>query len=88
MALIGNYTKNVTGFTPVTANTYARIDSISGGKLGLNVSVTFLSADKTLLLDTKVYYFVPSVVVGSQNFLQQAYLHLKTLPDFTNYTDD
>lgn len=86
MALQGTYTKALEGFGDVSASTYAKISSIVATKQTGTATVTFLSADKTAVLETKEYTFTPSVEDGSSNFIAQAYIELAKLPEFSGYT--
>ena len=86
MALQGTYTKEIEGFGIVSAPTYARINVVSATKQNGTAIVSFLSDDKTKVLDTKEYLFTPSVEEGSTNFIAQAYVELAKLPEFSGYT--
>jgi hypothetical protein len=61
-----------------------KVASISGNKDELLATVQF--ADDKLQMQ-KHYKFTASVSDGSQNFIAQAYDHLKTLPEFAGATD-
>lgn len=71
---------------------YARIDTISGSKDGLNITLNYY-VDQQAFTDGKsyvkqeVYYFVPSVADGADNFIKQGYVYLKTLDAFATATD-
>ena len=68
-------------------NAYVKVETVSGGKQNLLVSVGFYN-DKSLPIikaKTKTYEFAPSMDGG--NFVKQAYDHLKTLPEFAGATD-
>jgi len=87
MALNGTYTKTLPGFPAVSTPTYVKVEQIQASKLSAIANVVFHSADKTIGLDTKQYIFTPSVATGATNFIEQAYVYLKTLPDFAGFTD-
>jgi hypothetical protein len=87
MALQGLYKKEIPGFSPSSAFTYAKVASVNATKSFATTSVVFLSADKEIVLDTKEYTFTPSVETSASNFIAQAYTHLKTLSEFDGYTD-
>ncbi|MGG5738584.1 hypothetical protein [Bacillus cereus group sp. IBL03679] len=66
---------------------YGRIDSIYGSKLGLNFTLNYYVSREAFLsgkpyLEQRAYHFVPSVLIGSQNFIKQAYLYTNTLDEF------
>jgi len=86
MALSGNYSKTVTGFSNVTAPTYARVKKVSASKYSGTIDVVFLSADKSTVLDEKQYSFIPSVASGATNFIEQAYVALMAMSDFAGYS--
>jgi hypothetical protein len=67
----------------IAKDAYWKINRMYGNKDGFNVEVH-------VLIDGKVYKqvdasFVPDL--GGSNFIHQAYLHLKTLPEFAGATD-
>lgn len=68
---------------------YFRIDTVSGYKNSLDISVnTYVSRDAFLngasLIEQRNYNFKPSVTIGSENFIKQGYEYLKSLPEFEN----
>jgi hypothetical protein len=73
-----------TGIEKATFAAVCRITSISGSKTRLNVSV--LHVGEVACFD-RSYSFEPSVADGSENFIKQAYLYLKTLPEFSGAED-
>lgn len=71
---------------------YHRIDNVSGSKNLLFVQVnSYLSAEVfrngKIALEVKHYSFTPSTADDAQNFIKQAYEHLKTLTDFESAID-
>ena len=66
---------------------YVRVDRIDGNKESLIATVGLYQNNGTKLISNSTYKFNPSVAADSVNFIQQAYLHLKTLPEFSNATD-
>ena len=60
-------------------------------KGGFNLNVYKDSSTKTSnpheTLDTNHYEFTPSLADDADNFVAQAYAHLKTLDEFDGYTD-
>ena len=67
----------------VAKDAYWKITSINGNKYGLIVSVDAFVND--VFSERKTSSFVP--VLDGQNFIRQAYEHLKTLPEFAGATD-
>lgn len=71
---------------------YIRIDTISGYKGGLDISVnSYVTQDAfnngMEYLEQKIYHFVPSVEDNSANFIKQGYEYLKTLPEYISAID-
>lgn len=72
----------------VSEKAYLRVDAIMGSKFGLSFNLdtyiseeAFKSGKGYVLRET--YSFIPSVSENSENFIKQAYNHLKTLPEFS-----
>ena len=61
---------------------YIKVKSVRATKETGNAVVSFTGAQGCF---EKTYDFAPSMDGG--NFIKQAYLHLKTLPEFSNATD-
>lgn len=76
--------KMLLGEQTSTMNAYIKVVAISGGKEQLRVSVGFSEGVKEFV---KNYSFAPSFANGSTNFIAQAYMHLKTLPEFAGASD-
>ena len=72
------------GIQRVSFSAYVKIMSISGNKTQLNANVLF-SGDVAQF--SKQYTIPVSVQVGSTNFIEQVYKHLKTLPEFSGAED-
>jgi hypothetical protein len=73
-------------------NAYIRIDTVSGSKDSLNISVnSYVSHDAFIdgksYLEQNFYTFTPSVDDGAPNYHKQGYLYLKTLSEFQNAVD-
>jgi len=87
MALKKSIVKTVDGFegTLSVTDAYWKIISVSGSKDQLDVTVQATSDDKQV--DSFSAYFVPSVAEDSENFIRQAYMYLKTLPQFDGAED-
>jgi len=60
------------------------VTEITGNKTEINACVSF--TDGTIKFD-KIYAVPVSVKDDAPNFIRQAYLHLKTLPEFDNCED-
>jgi hypothetical protein len=67
------------------ANAYIKVEAVEASKdIGsISVSITVATGSKI----ARKYTFTPSVASGSENFIKQAYEHLKTLPEFAGSTD-
>lgn len=67
-------------------NCYAKVGRIEGGKNGLSFSLEIKrSAEAPSAIITNYYVFAPDL--SGENFIAQAYAHLKTLPEFADATD-
>jgi hypothetical protein len=73
-----------TGIEKATFAAVCRITTISGSKTKLNIKVLHIGDAATF---ERSYSFEPLVSDGSENFIKQAYLYLKTLPDFSGAED-
>lgn len=71
---------------------YARIDSLSGGKESMTISLYYyvnqsaFRAGATHFMQD-IFAFQPSVDDGSKNFIKQAYEHIKSLAEFSDAID-
>jgi hypothetical protein len=72
------------GIEKITFAAVCKVTSISGGKEKLNINVSHTS---DVAAYERLYSFEPSVADGSPNFIKQAYLYLKTLPEFSGAED-
>ncbi|PGH85762.1 hypothetical protein CN899_07940 [Bacillus thuringiensis] len=66
---------------------YARIDSISGYKGGLDFSFNFYVSREHFMqgkgyIHQEMHHFVPDVGNRSENFIRQGYIHLKKLEGY------
>lgn len=68
----------------IELNVYIKISSIDGDKEKINATVAFIHEQSQF---NKSYAISVSVSDGSNNFIKQAYEHLKTLPEFAGATD-
>ena len=78
MAIIEN------GIQRLSFSAYVKVASISGNKTQVNASVHFAGDTAEF---TKQYQIPVSVEVGSPNFIEQVYKHLKNLPEFAGAED-
>jgi hypothetical protein len=89
MALTKNVIFLPPGFdTPAQiSNAYIRVESINGNKNRITVTVAIgkKNEDNFLIAQSINCSFVPNL--DGQNFISQAYTHLKTLPDFAGAMD-
>lgn len=86
MALSKALSKTILGFSGelVAQGVYFRISSITGDKFGMTATVIGISDGAQVYIQDHV--FEPDLD-SSDNFIKQAYLHLKTLPEFADATD-
>jgi hypothetical protein len=66
-------------------DTYIRVQIITGNKESLESSINFYTKRDGQLIKTEYVNFVPKL--DGDNFIKQAYLHLKTLPEFADAID-
>jgi hypothetical protein len=69
------------------ADAYCRVTQVVGDKSLLNISVEILNSEKNRLLMQRFFSFVPSVDEGATNFIAQAYVYIKSLPEFSEAQD-
>ena len=66
-------------------NCYVRVESVESNHTNACAKVVIKNNINNVILETKIYFFTPEM--NGSNFISQAYLHLKTLPEFLNATD-
>lgn len=67
---------------------YAVVSDVRGTKEWLTADVVIYADEtKEKAVSRKSYSFVPSTGDGSENFIRQAYEHIKTLPAFQGARD-
>ena len=64
---------------------YIRIEKITGNKESLESNINFYTKRGGQLIKTEYANFTPEL--DGDNFIKQAYLHLKTLPEFADAID-
>ena len=70
------------GLKLVNLNSYIRVENVVWTKSSANANVSFTDNEKSI---AKSYTFTPNM--DGQNFIKQAYEHLKTLPKFAGAVD-
>lgn len=66
---------------------YIKIGEIKGGKSLLIAYADYHKTSSSGSILRKKFSFVPSVADGSDNFIKQAYEHLKALSEFSDAID-
>lgn len=66
----------------VDFNAYIKVECVTATKNNINAVVSFTNGDRRY---ERVYTF--NAVLDGDNFIKQAYLYLKTLPEFADATD-
>ena len=66
-------------------NAYIKIDSVSGGKELMSCFISAYKQSDRSKIHSYHSQFVP--VLDGDNFIKQAYKHIKTLPEFVNAVD-
>ena len=86
MALEKNYSfKTKYGVDAIIDNCYIKVNSINTTKSFGTALVQFFPNDKSIVLEELPYQFAYDIT--GENPIKQAYLHLKTLPEFATATD-
>lgn len=76
------------GVEATVSNAYAKIDSISGTKSEMLITLKYYkTSSDTEAFAGEGFTFAPSVADGSDNFIAQGYAHLKTLDAFSSAED-
>jgi hypothetical protein len=85
MALSKAINKTIPGFTGelVSKDTYFRVASFVGNKLLLSATVVGISGDTQVYVQDHAF----KLDLEGPNPIKQAYLHLKTLPEFSDAVD-
>lgn len=87
MALQKDLSKKAYGQTVSIPNAYIKVMEVKGGKTSIRAKVmSFASSDtQSPEIDTVFYRFTPDL--NGENFIRQAYVFLKTLPEFADAED-
>jgi len=72
------------GIEKATFLAVCKVKSLSGNKESLSFIVSYIG---DVAQYERSYTFEPSIADGSPNFIKQAYLYLKTLPEFSGAED-
>jgi hypothetical protein len=85
MALTKNIKKTINGFSGelIAENAYIKVFTVSGDKNSMAALVTTVC--NGVQISSEEYIFQPNL--NGENFIAQAYKHLKTLPEFAGATD-
>lgn len=85
MALKKTMTRSIDGYSGevVAPDVYLKVANVSGDKLNVTIYVTGTSNEVEVY--SAYFDFVPSM--DGDNFIAQAYRHLKTLPEFVDAVD-
>lgn len=83
-AFDGGVATTQTDATLTIPDAYIVVHSVEGTKQSLNTVVHLRGKDIAV---TKLFKFKPTVDETSDNFIKQAYLHLKSLPEFAGAVD-
>ena len=87
MALKIKFSKKLSGFPTVSANSYCRVERVNATKTMSVCSVVYFTEDKSEMLGNADFIFSSSVEESAQNHIAQAYNYLKTLPEFSAAED-
>jgi len=85
MALSKEISIDVFGKNVAFQNAYIKVAHISGSKDSVVATVNMMNAKDGQIIKQNDYEFTPSM--NGNNFIAQAYEHLKTLPEFADATD-
>lgn len=66
-------------------NAYMKVSSLSGNKNRITFSLAFFNGEDGEQVTEQKFTFEPSM--DGDNFIKQAYLHLKSLPEFSDAGD-
>lgn len=84
MALKKQIVKTISGFNgQLTTEAYFKVSRLSGDKHNMTALVTGVASESQVY--AAEHLFVPNL--AGENFIAQAYKHLKTLPEFAGATD-
>jgi hypothetical protein len=64
---------------------YIKVETLIGNKTQIRIDVSVHKKQGEQIVDRKNYFFTPNL--DGNNFIAQAYEHIKTLPEFAGYMD-
>lgn len=73
-----------TGDQDIELDCYVKVVDVAGGKESAQARVRYASG---LSMFERFFDFTPSVADDAANFIEQAYVYLKTLPEFADAVD-
>ena len=85
MALKKNVLKNITLVGDVNFSAYIKITSFSGNKESMSFEVTYFKEETQDVINQTHFIIKPNL--DGNNFIKQAYEHLKGLPEFESAID-
>lgn len=86
MAMSKDFTfKSKYGVDVVVSNCYIKVDSVNVTKSSATAIINFINSEKSCVIEELLCQFAYDIT--GENPIRQAYLHLKTLPEFLNATD-
>lgn len=86
MALSKTITKTLPLVGHVELAAHCRVIAIAGGKAGMSIACERRLEDVSgEVIDVVHEHFIPSL--DGENFIRQAYMHLKSLPEFHGAAD-
>jgi hypothetical protein len=86
MALQQSFSATTNLGTQVTfPKAYVKVEKIIGNLSLLEIYLAVYSAKGETFIESKKYLFIPSA--EGYNFVKQAYLYLKSLPEFADVVD-
>lgn len=87
MALNKTIIKNFYGKEVSFEDAYHKITFLAGNKEKMNITLGIYNKEQNNLIEEKYYIFAPSVDDGSTDFIEQAYIYVKTLPEYADAVD-
>jgi hypothetical protein len=85
LSMTANYENNV-GITASVDNSYIKVTRLNGNKENIQIELSFfVSSSEPNPFRIEAHSFTPSL--SGNNFIAQAYEHLKTLDEFSSATD-
>jgi len=70
----------------VAVSEYIRVKNLAGNKISIMAYIEVLTSAKGTLLRIESMEFAPDML-SADNFVKQAYLHMKAIPEYANAVD-